>query len=170
MQQWLAGSVLLASAVAGILSELFLFRVGRPPDEVAAVLGGLWIAMPYLAAVGMAALFRRSTPALVALLIALLITSGVGLSMYHASAKQQEAAEQQLRDAVQPGEDPDHGPAAKRKTGAEVGVAIGWAFSILLLVVLPPVQLAAMFLPTLITYGVAVMVREPEPRQVEVGV
>src|SRR5262249_48553069 len=96
----------------------------------------------------LAALVRRHTAALVTLLIALLIVAPVGLFVYNAAAIQQEVA-------VQPGEDPDSGPGAVRRGNAEL-------FSILLAVKLPPVQLAAVFFPTLIAYGVSALRRRPQ--------
>jgi multisubunit Na+/H+ antiporter MnhG subunit len=166
MRSWLIGTVLLGSAVACILAEIILFRMFRPPDATAALLGGLWVAMPYIAAAGLAVLFRRNAPALVVLLIALLIAAPVGLSLLNASATQQQTAEQQVRDAVQPGEDPEHGPAGMRKAGADMGAAVSSVFSILFAVVIPPVQLAAVLIPALIAFGVSVLVREGKGRQV----
>jgi hypothetical protein len=170
MQLWLSSAIFLGCAVATALTELFFFRVGRPPDAVAAVLGGLWLAMPYLAAAGLAAVFRRHTPALVTLLLTLLIVAPAGLSLFHASATQVEVAEQEARDAVQPGEDPHHGPGGMRQAGADMGAAISWGFSILLAVVVPPVQLAALLLPTLIAWGVTALVRGGEPQREPAGV
>jgi hypothetical protein len=151
MRAGLIGAILLGSVVAGTLSEILLFRAVRPPDAMAAVLGGLWIAMPFLAAVGLALLYRRRTAPLVVLVIALLLAAPIGLSLLHACATQQEVAQQQVQNAVQPGEDPDHGPAAMRKSGAELGAAFGWGFSVLLAVFLPPLQLATVVIPTIIT-------------------
>jgi hypothetical protein len=159
MRPGLIGAVLLGSAVACALSEIIVFRATSPPDTTAAVLGGLWIAMPYLAAVGLALLFRRHTAPLVVLVIALFIAAPIGLSLLHASAAQQEVSKEEVRNAVQPGEDPDHGPAAMRKAGAEMGAGFGWGFSILLAVILPPIQLAAVFIPTLLAYGISALVR-----------
>jgi multisubunit Na+/H+ antiporter MnhG subunit len=88
-------------------------------------------------------------------LVALFIAAPVGLSLLNASATQQEIAEQQVRDAVQPGEDPDHGPAGMRKAGADMGAAVSSVFSILFVVVLPPVQLAAVLIPAVIAFGVS---------------
>jgi multisubunit Na+/H+ antiporter MnhG subunit len=166
MRPWLIGAVLLGSVVAGTLSEIILFRMVQPPDATAAVLGGLWVAMPYLAAAVLAGLLRRHTAALVVLLIALLLVAPVGLWLLNASATQQEVVEQQVRDAVQPGEDPDHGPAAMRKAGADMGAFVGGAFGILLVLVLPPAQLAAVLFPTVIAYGVSVLTRGREPQRV----
>jgi multisubunit Na+/H+ antiporter MnhG subunit len=170
MRPWLLGAVLLGSAVAGILTEVILFRMVRPPDATAAVLGGLWVAMPYVAAAGLAVLFRRHAAALVVLLVALLIAAPVRLSLLNASATQQETAEQKVRDAVQPGEDPDHGPGGMRKAGADMGAAVSGVFSILLAVVLPPVQLAAVLIPTVIAYGVSALLRDREARRVPADV
>jgi len=166
MRCWLIGAILVGSAVASILSVILVFRMTSPPDAMAAVLGGLWIAMPFLAAAGLTALTYRHIAPLVTLLIALLISAAIGLSIYNASATQQEAAQQRVRDAVQPGEAPDSGPAGMRKAGADAGASIGWVFSILLAVVLPPVQLATLVIPTLVAYGVSALLGAREARQV----
>jgi hypothetical protein len=110
-------------------------------------------------AVGLAVLFRRPAAPLAVLLIALFIAAPIGLSLLHASAAQQEVSREQVRNAVQPGEDPDHGPAAMRKSGAEMGAAFGWGFSILLAVILPPIQLVAVLFPPLTAYGFSALFR-----------
>jgi hypothetical protein len=46
-----------------------------------------------------------------------------------------------------------------RKAGAEAGAAISGVFSILLLVVVPPIQLAAVVIPTAVGYGISALVR-----------
>jgi hypothetical protein len=155
MRTGFVGLVVLGAGVAAALAELILFRTARPPDEASALLGALWVAMPSLATAGLALLLRRHHTPLVVLLIAFVIASGVGLSLLGNSATQQAAAEQQVKDAVLPGEDPSRGPAAMRKSGAEAGAAITGALSILLLVVVPPVQLAAVVIPTGIAYAVS---------------
>jgi hypothetical protein len=159
MRPWLVGAIVLGSAVAGTLTELIVFRMVRPPDSTAAILGALWVAMPYLAAAGLAVLFRRHTAALIALLIALLVAAPVGMFLFDASATQQEIARRQAENAVLPGEDPAHGPAAMRKAGADMGVAAGGVFSILLAVMLPPLQLAAVAVAAGIGYGVGACLR-----------
>lgn len=69
------------------------------------------------------------------------------------------AAERDVREAVQPGEDPTRGAAAMRKTGAEAGAAIRGAFSILMVLVVPPAQLAAVAIPTAIASAVSALRR-----------
>jgi hypothetical protein len=81
----------------------------------------------------------------------------VGVYLLDASATQREVAAQQPRDTVQPGEDPHHGPGGVRKAHAELGEFVVSAFSILLVVVLPPVQLAAVLILPLIAYGVSAL-------------
>ena len=68
MRQSLVWAVLIASAAACALSEAIVFQSTSPPDATAAALGGLWIAMPFLAAAGLAVLLRRHTAALVTLI------------------------------------------------------------------------------------------------------
>jgi hypothetical protein len=159
MRPWLVGAIVLGSAVAGTLTVLIVFRMVRPPDATAATLGALWVAMPYLAAAGLAVLRRRHTGALIALLIALLVAGLVGVSLFDSAATQQEIARKQAENAVLPGEDPQHGPAAMRRAGAEMGVAVGGVFSITLAVVLPPLQLAAVAIAAGIGYGVSAWLR-----------
>ncbi|OWK43584.1 hypothetical protein FRUB_03183 [Fimbriiglobus ruber] len=149
----------MGSAVAGTLTNLILYRVTQPPDAIVAVLGVLWIAMPFLAASMLAVLLRRNTTSLVVLMIALLVVGAVGVSLMNASVTQQEIAQIQAQNAVLPGEDPDHGPGGMRKSGADLGVAIGGAFQILLAVILPPVQLAAVVIPTGVGYGISAWLR-----------
>ena len=164
MRPWLVGTILLSSATAGILTELSLFRMFQPPDQTSAILSGTWVAIPYLAAAGLAFLLRRNTVGLVVILIALLITAFVGVSLFDTSTTQQQIAEQQARDIVLPGEDANSGPGGMRKAGADSGVAIGGAFSILLVVVLPPVQFAAVVIPAVIGYGISVWLRQRQGR------
>ena len=137
MRQSLVWAVLIVSAAACALSEVIVFQSTSPPDATAAALGGLWIAMPFLAAAGLAVLIRRHTAALVTLLIALLVAAPVGLFLLNAAAAQQEVAQQQAR-------------------------AWGGLFSILLAVWIPPLQFAALLLPTLIAYGVSAAPRRPQ--------
>src|SRR5436853_493827 len=95
----------VAVGIGGVGGSYHTGQMRRRPSSA-----GLWVAMAYLAAAGLAVLFRRHAAALVVLLVALLIVASVGLSLLSASATQQEVAEQQVSDAVQPGEDPHHGP------------------------------------------------------------
>src|SRR5262249_4135010 len=156
----------IGAGVAAALTELILFRTARPPDEASALLGALWVAMPYLATAGLALLVRRHTPPLVVLLVAFRGASRPGPSLLGNPPPHQAAAGQQVKDAVLPGEDPSRGPAAMRKSGAEAGAAITWGLSILLLVAVPPVQLAAVVIPTGIAYAVSALGRRAGP---EVG-
>src|SRR5690242_16809749 len=102
VMRWLVGLVVLGSAVAGALSEVLLFRMFEPPDATAAVLVGAWVALPFLAAAGMALIVRRHPAALVTLLVALLVAGKVGVSLLDASATQYEVARQQAATAVGP--------------------------------------------------------------------
>jgi hypothetical protein len=151
--------ILAAAAVAAVATEVLLGRLVTPPDAGSAVLGGLWLAMPYLGAAGLAGLTRRHTPALVTLLVALVVAGGVGLFLLDASATQEEAARRQVETAVRPGEDPDRGPAAARQVGADLGATVSGAFSILLCVFLPPLQLTAVTVPTVIAWVVSALFR-----------
>jgi hypothetical protein len=154
---WLVGTIVAAAAVAATLTVVILRRMAAPPDPGAAVLGGGYVALPYLAAAGLAVAARRHTFALVVLLVTLLAAAAVGLFLFDASATAMETARRQAATAVLPGEDPDRGPAAKRKAGADMGVAVGGAFSILVAVVVPPAQLAAILaaagVAALVSYG-----------------
>ena len=158
----LVGLIVMGSAVAGAASEVILFRMVQPPDASAAALAGLWIASPYLMAAGLALLARRHGAALVTLLVALIVVGTVGVSLLNASATQQEVARQQAATAVLPGEDPSHGPGGMRKAGADMGEFIGDAFSILLVVVLVPVQLAVVGIPAAVAFGVSAWRRAAE--------
>jgi hypothetical protein len=167
MRKGLVVLIVLGAAISAVLTELILFRMVSPPDEGSALLGGLWVALPYLAAAGLALLLHRRPAALIVLLISLLIAAGFGLSLLGNAATEQGIAEQKVKTAVLPGEDPNRGPAAMRKSGAEVGAAISGVFSIVLLVVLPPIQLAAVVIPTAVGYGVSALVglRRKDPEE-----
>jgi hypothetical protein len=72
-------------------------------------------------------------------------------------AVNQAAADEQVRTAVQPGEDPHSGPASHRRVGAELGKDITDLFSVVLAVVLPPIQLAVIVVPTLIAWVIVAL-------------
>jgi hypothetical protein len=167
--RWLVSFVVLGSVVAGTLSEVMLFRMFAPPDATAAFLGGAWVAMPFLVAAGMAPIVRRHRAALVTLLVTLLIVGGVGVSMLDAAATRHEVAREEAATAVLPGEDPDHGPAGMRKAGADMGVFVGGAFAIALVVVLPPAQLAGMVIPAGIAFGISTWTRSRVEARVSDG-
>ena len=59
MRQGVIGLIVAGSVIAAGLTELIVFRMVSPPDASAALLGGLWLAMPYLVAVMLAVMFRR---------------------------------------------------------------------------------------------------------------
>ena len=160
MRPWLIGAIVLGSLIAGTLTELSILRAIGMPDG-SSVLGTLWVTMPYIAA-ALAALFRKNKASLVVLLISLIIVALVGVMMFDSSATQQEIARKEAENAVLPGEDPSHGPAGMRKAGADAGVAIGGFFSILLAVILPPIQLAAVTIPTVIGYVISMLLRRKE--------
>jgi hypothetical protein len=151
MPVWLLRVIFIAATAAGILSIFFVFSMVEPIDATAYVLGGLWLLMPYLAALILAVAVRRLTRTLMALLIALLVAASVGISLYHSSAAQYAIARNQVKTAVLPGENPNSGPGGMRKSGAEMGAAISGVFSILLAVVVPPSQLAVILVPTLLS-------------------
>lgn len=168
MRQGLVWAILIGSAVAGILSEVMLFRMLSPPDAEAAFLAGAWIAMPFLGTMGMMMLIRRNNAALIVMLVALVLASFVGVSILNSAVEARIESQKQVREAVGPGEDPNSGPAGMRKTGADVGATISDVFSVAVVVFIPPLQLVAVVIPTLIGYGVSALVRrrqEPEPTE-----
>jgi len=162
MRPWLIGAIALGAIIAGTLTELIILRMVNMPDATAISFATLWINMPYLGAIVLAALFRRNKAILIVLLVCVLIVSFVGVSLFDASATQQENARKQADNAILPGEDPNHGPAGMRKANADAGVVVGGFFSILLVVALPPIQLAALTIPTVIGYGLSVLFRRKE--------
>jgi hypothetical protein len=159
MRPGLIGLIVGGSVIATCLTELIVFRMVSPPDASAALLGGAWLAMPYLVAVMLAVMFRNSPVPLTVLLVTLALSSAAGVSLFSNMAVNQKAAEQEVKDAVLPGEDSNHGPAAVRRSGAEIGRSITSVFSILLAVFVPPVQVAVLIVPTLIAWGVSAAVR-----------
>jgi hypothetical protein len=157
MRFGLAGLIVVGAAFAAIATEVIAFGMLRPPDMAAAFLGGAWLAAPYLVALLLALVLHNRAVPLLVLLIAFLLAAVVGLSLFGKAAVTRAELDEQLRTAVQPGEDPSHGPAAMRKNGAEIGAAIGWGFSVLEAVVVPPVQLVIVIVPTLIAFCVSVL-------------
>jgi hypothetical protein len=151
-------AILTVAAVACVLSEVALFRMFNPPDATLALLAGAWVAMPFLGSAGLAALLRKKTVALTVLLVSLVLMSFGGVSILFHMATQQAQLQQEVRDVVQPGEDPSHGPAGMRKSGAEAGAAIGDVITAGFVMFIPPVQLAGVVLPTLIGWGVGALV------------
>src|SRR5262245_52245388 len=121
MRQGVISLIVAGAVIAAGLTELIVFRVVSPPDESAALLGGLWLAMPYLVAVMLAVMFRRQPVPLTVLLVTLVLSSAAGVSLFSNMVANQKAAELEVKNAVLPGEDPDHGPAAMRRSGAEIG-------------------------------------------------
>jgi hypothetical protein len=164
MPNRLALSFIAGAAVAAAVTELLVFRYTKPPDASATVLGGLWLAMPYFVTVMLAYIFSRQQGPLTVLAVLLALAAFVGISFTASAVSQQAAAEQQAATAVLPGEDPSHGPAAMRKSGAEMGAAIGFGFLIVLAIVVPPVQTAVIVIPTVIA-GVLERARERHLRQ-----
>jgi hypothetical protein len=155
MRSGLFTAIGIFAAVGGGLSLYFVLSMVNPPDESAYVLGGLWILMPYLTALLVAGLGRRNKAVLVTLLVALALTTFVGVSFYQSSAAMHADARHQVETAVLPGEDPHSGPAGMRKAGADAGAMISDVFSILFAVFIPPVQFVGVMLPTLIAYAVS---------------
>jgi hypothetical protein len=164
MYQRLVFAIVLGSVVAPAITEFLVFRYAHPPDTEAAFLGGLWLAMPYILAVLLAIIFRRQRTTLIVLAVLLALAAFVGISFTQSAVSQQIVADQQVKDAVQPGEDPSHGPAAMRKSGAEMGAAIGLGFMIVLAVVVPPFQAGVIAIPTVIV-GIVVHARQKHLRQ-----
>jgi hypothetical protein len=111
--------------------------------------------MPCVTALLAAGLWRRYRGVLITLLIALAFATFVGVSFYQSSAAAHADARRQQETAVQPSEDPNSGPTAMRKSGADVGVFFSDVFSILFAVVIPPVQFVCVVLPTLIAYAIS---------------
>src|SRR5215217_7113356 len=105
MRPGLVGLIVIGAGIGAALTEVIVFRMVTPPDEASALLGGLWVAMPYLTTAGLALLVRRHHAPLIVLLVALLIAAGVGVPMFSNAATQQAISEQQVKTAVQPGED-----------------------------------------------------------------
>jgi hypothetical protein len=159
MRMGLVGLIVIGAAIATVLTELLLLGMVSPPDEAWAFLGGLWVALPYLATAGLALLLRRRPVMLLVLLSAVLIVAWFGLSLLGHAATQQVIAEQKVKKAVLPGEDPNKGPAAMRKSGAELEAFFTTGFSILLLLVVPAIQLALVVIPTAVAYGVSALAR-----------
>jgi hypothetical protein len=155
MRSRLLAVIGIVAVVGGGLSLYFVFSMVNPPDASAYVLGGLWILVPYLTALLAAGLGRWNKAVLITLLVALALFTFFGVSFFQWSAAAHADARRQVETAVNPGEDPNSGPAAMRKSGAEIGANISNVFSILFAVVIPPVQFVGVMLPTLIAFAVS---------------
>jgi phosphotransferase system glucose/maltose/N-acetylglucosamine-specific IIC component len=133
--------VLLAAIGSAVAAVLTLLPVVDPPDTTAATLGVIWIGLPSLLAIGLAVLGCRRRGLLVALLMALALTAVPGLYLYGQVVTEVSTARQEAATAVQPGEDPDRGPAGMRKAGADMGVFVTDGISLFVLAIVPPAQL-----------------------------
>ena len=150
---------LICSAVGLVWAEILLYQLAVPPDTVSVVAGSLWLGLPYLAAAALAGLTRRHSVALVTLLVMLVAAGGIGLYLLTVATLEHERSHQEVATAVLPGEDPNRGAAGMRKSGAEMGEFFTGALSIFLCVVVPPVQLAAITVPTVIAWVVSALAR-----------
>lgn len=169
MRTSLTALIIVGSVVAAVVTEFLVYGAVQPPDAMSAFLGGVWLAAPYLLAIVLALLFGPRTGPLIVLLVTLVVAASVGLSLFGKAASEQANARTQVKNAVLPGEDPTRGPAAMRKTGAELGADIGWGFMILLAVMVPPVQLGLIVVPSVVAFAIAFASaprRELEPPEV----
>jgi hypothetical protein len=150
---------LVCAAVGLVWVEVLLYRLTTPPDPTSAVAGALWLGLPYLAAAALAGLARRHRAALVTLLVTLVLAGGIGLYLLTVATIEHERSHHEVATAVQPGEDPNRGAAGMRKSGAEMGEFFTGALSLFLCVVIPPVQLAVIAVPTSIAWFVSALAR-----------
>ena|SRR5579883_2708868 len=155
MRPWLFGTAIVGSLAAGGFSEVILFRAFRPPDTQTALAGAVWVVLPYLAAVGFAVGFRRYTPSLVAIFVALLVTTPIALILLTAASETVVAARQQVETAVLPGESPDSGPGGMRKAGADLGFAFAGIFDVVVTGVVPPAQFVVVSVAAVVGYALA---------------
>ena len=158
MRQWLVGAILLAIVIAATLSEIFLFRMFHPENASEGIIAAAWVALPYLVAAVLVGLVRRSQATLIVLLCCLLTASAIGIPILNNVATQQVALEQDARDAEQPGN--------KARNGWEgFSLFFGGIFAIAAVLILVPVQVAAILFPTVIAYGVAYAQRSWEAKR-----
>jgi hypothetical protein len=150
---------LVGAAVGFVWVEILLYRLDTSPDVESAVLGALWLGFPYLAAAALAGLARRHGAAQVTLLVTLVVAGGIGLYLLTVATVEHERSHHEVVTAVHPGEDPHRGAAGMRKSGAEMSEFFTGALSLFLCVVVPPVQLAAIVVPTLIAWVVSALAR-----------
>jgi hypothetical protein len=149
-------ATLLAALVSTALAVLFVSRAFPPPDSTAAALGVGWLGGPYLLAVALAVILRRHPPALGVLLAAVVLAGALGAVLYAEIADAVVTARREAETAVLPGEDPDRGPAGKRKAGADLGSFVADVFGVVALVVIPPVQAMAVAVAGGIGYALSV--------------
>jgi hypothetical protein len=160
MRSTMTWLIVVGAVVATAVTEFLVFGTVQRPDGGITALAGLWLAAPYLAAIGLALLLRNRPVAQIVLLVAFVIAAGIGLTLFGNAAINSADAEEQLRTAVQPGEDPSSGPGAKRKAGAEIGTDITWGVAVALAAFVPPIQFAVVVIPTLIGWGVVALRKE----------
>ena len=134
-------------------------RAFSPPDSSAVGLLIVWLGGPFLLAVVLAVVLRRHRAALWTLLATVVLAGAVGTSVYDSVAGGVLQARREAETAVLPGEDPKSGPAAKRKTGADLGSFFADVFGIVVLVVVPPVQAFAVATAGGIGYALSVWLR-----------
>ncbi len=153
---------LVCAAVGLVWAEILLHRLVAPPDTDSIVAGGLWLGLPYLAAATLAGLARRHAAALVTLFVTLVAAAGIGLYLRTVATLEHDRSHREVATAVHPGEDPNRGAAGMRKSGAEMGEFFTGALSIFLCVIVPPVQLAAIVVPTMIAWVASALVRRED--------
>jgi hypothetical protein len=166
----LVWAILLAALVSAALAITFVLRAFQPPDPSAAALAMAWLGGPFLLAAVLAALLRRHPAVLIALLTVVVLSGAVGATLFAEVADAVVTARRQVETAVLPGEDPTRGPAAMRKSGADIGSDITQLFALTVGLVVPPVQVVAVALTAGIGYTLSVWSRgRAEARRVWVA-
>ncbi len=156
MRRPLLWATLLIALASAALAVVFVSRAFPPPDASAAAMGVAWLGGPFLLAAVLAVVLRRRSTALGVLLGVVALAGTVGAVFYAGVADGVVEARRQVETAVLPGEDPNSGPAAMRKTGADAGAFFSQLFGVAVLVVVPPVQAFAVALAGGVGYAASV--------------
>ena len=149
----------IGSAVAAVATEAILTRLLHQVDGSLAMLACAWAGLPYILAALLAYVRRTRTAQLAAVLVALALSAFVGLSLFGNALVMTEKSDRDVSHAVLPGEDPSHGPAAMRKTGADAGQAIGRVVSAGLIALVPLAQLLVIAVASIAGYIVSAVTR-----------
>ena len=146
---------MIASAIATTIAAFLVIRAFPPPDSTAVVLGLAWVGGPFFLASVLALAFSRWRPVTLALLTAVALAGVAGTAIYLWVSFEVTSARQEVATAVLPGEDPSRGPAAMRKSGAEMGSFLTDLFGVAALVVVPPLQVLSVIVATGIGFALS---------------
>ncbi|HET6576250.1 MAG TPA: hypothetical protein VFG68_21795 [Fimbriiglobus sp.] len=159
MHRQLLWAVLLVALASAFLSLGFVWRAFPPSDASSVALAVGWVGGPFVLAAVLAVVFRRRSAVLTALLAVVAVGGAVGTVLFAQVADAVVTARRDVERAVLPGEDPTRGPAAMRKTGADIGSDLTELFAVTVGLVVPPVQTVAVALAAGIGFALSAWLR-----------